>query len=1241
MADNKGKHTVDGGGGPTALPDDEIRMTVKDIPIYVSEDVKNLFDGLEVKNVKMNCEGKTNECDVLISGSNEKASDAIKKLKETKPLMAGKTMKVSFSKDESKIDGSGAAANSGEQIDFSHGSEVEIEGIPERTPNSEIQNQLLSIVEEDLEKKPSVQVNTYGQRDNRRARVKFNVPLTPEVTAKLKNADLKGALQGAKITAVRNIQEVVKLSYNIRDDAEGYIKFINELRKSVVNRDKRGVVDDIFENGSAAHPVLAEQATTDNPPQWIEITMGPAERYWTNPLLSDKNMLEITLAVRKDNLYIVGFKNKNGWFQLEGTDHKLPEYYNAKLLSDWFVDYGGLMKFVNSDQLKSTLKFIRLGKDFAVRAVRRLSCYDPDGVENNDDNPTRLGLMGLTMMISEAARMNPILDTIAGGWNGGAGLTSRQLDIIWDWKNMSAALLLWKESHYKKWPQERKDSPGLALASIHLVLNSKNLRGSGRTWVEILSVSANFQSIGTTITVFDEENQACNIYEIKRKQREQCKLFYKKNRISDEDDKKQQDDLLALPTHEFEVHVEGISTDAYEDLKERCKSSVGEVSEVLMRGTYAFVYFKTNELASKAIAELDKTDLKGKEIRVSRSKNKLFILSGTKYIKSIWNVIFLKRDPGCRESLEHWEGNSLVILEYRNQAYAEYKAKYWSNEIDFDNDIISFEDPRIEGKGVKRLEPKPGRCISGYESFGIGVTTRDYLGVPITGKFKWACRKQEGCVIELVSRRLILDPMRKIDVTYLVMSDALKATVEVKLRPKGGSEKYGKKQEKKYTVQGEISARIGNFEDEGQIMLFSSAQGESIQRMTNLLKRPDVMVPRDNLLHIDMRDLVITDDSGEEVDNIKYHSLSFNFGTSSPPAKFNGSEVVQVGVKWASQGEKMTEGPEARVATLLFFQHDHFGYTNLINNVRRELAEANPSREKVLDGDKDVLLDTFSHLVLTKPDEEQASWIHIWVLDKESWSALAIRRDDLSVGGFINQCEVWYSLTGRDGSKMLGTEYNFVPLGWPWGSSYQDLLDVSNSEAAVKKLDFMRPGKEILMDALRVLSRYPDVEDGEDPRVALVHLMIIFCWSACLEPLLEYFENCWDTWPEEEFSERLMDYIDNWHVMSETLLRWKKTGKWSPTDVDQPKLKWIEINNEEDALKVLRLVYNKSEEHGEEYTAPNLEPSTPASPPQVEWTFDDIPETSGAVAGFSDDDGDDHDGGDDDDDEEYTKDDDE
>lgn len=782
------------------------------------------------------------------------------------------------------------------------------------------------------------------------------------------------------------------ISYTIGDETS-YIDFIKKLRNKLVDFDSRRVVEDIFpdDNKRGAHRVL-DKFPQRQAAQWIRIKLR-AGKYST------------VLAVRKHNVYIKGFTGKEDkrtrWFELpegnnEKSQMKLPGKYKAKMLVDgWSVSYGGVMKLNDLEQVKKTLSNTRLGKAFAERAVRRLSSY-PDDVANNDDIPVRLALAGLMVMICEAARMNPCLDAIAHGWTRGTGLTTRMKNIIWDWSNMSAALLKWKEDGYRKWPHQRTDSPAHALSSVYLVLNtSARIEGTNQAWVEILSVkAANFHPDGMTVKVFDGENEGHIIYQKEKQQGEQ---------------------------------------DAVAASSSRPQQIGGQQHEMVP------------------------------------------------------------------------------------------------------------------------LDLKSGKCSSGNEWFGISVGDGD--GSSST-EFKCDCRKQDGLVTEHVTRNINFDSERSIGVTYLVMSDAVKATVKVHLRPKDDPENSNKltekegnnaKQAKKYTVlRGKISARISGYE--GQIMLLSPGEKcEIVQDELALsLPRHDVMMPPGRQLHIDMAYLVITDDLEAPV--VQISDEEFIFHISSPPRTIGG---IKVDVTWPTQTKK-TEMNTEFVWTI----GDGNKFTELIEQLRVKCAKHDFRGER--------------KLLIEKRKEAPPQWIHIKLeLKGEETSSitLAIRDDILFGAGFMNQAGVWYSLISPDTDiKLLGEQYNSVSL-IRWGRTYHELVGPSDKQKeAIEKL-----GKGFVTTAVRTLSRYPDVDySDEPPSLLLAGLSVVFCESAIWEPLKKHLENVWemkDCDPMRKFSEPLEEYIQKWFDISCALKTDRDDGlKALPAS--------IKIDNKQDALKHIRLVYN-------------------------------------------------------------------
>ncbi|KAK6139844.1 hypothetical protein DH2020_026419 [Rehmannia glutinosa] len=107
------------------------------------------------------------------------------------------------------------------------------------------------------------------------------------------------------------------------------------------------------------------------------------------------------------------------------------------------------------------------------------------------------------------------------------------------------------------------------------------------------------------------------------------------NAEGEEEVERKHAELLSLPPHGSEVYLGGISQDTSENELKRFCESIGEVTEVrIMKGKdtngnkgYAFVMFRSKELASRAIKELNNTEFQGKKLKCSTSqaKHKLFI----------------------------------------------------------------------------------------------------------------------------------------------------------------------------------------------------------------------------------------------------------------------------------------------------------------------------------------------------------------------------------------------------------------------------------------------------------------------------------------------------------------------------------------------------------------------------------------------------------------------------------------
>ncbi|MBA0824117.1 hypothetical protein Goarm_020800, partial [Gossypium armourianum] len=183
---------------------------------------------------------------------------------------------------------------------------------------------------------------------------------------------------------------------------------------------------------------------------------------------------------------------------------------------------------------------------------------------------------------------------------------------------------------------------------------------------------------------------------------------------TEEEKKKKHAELLALPPHGSEVYLGGIPHDASdEDLRRFCES-IGEVIEVrIMKEKdsgeakgYAFVTFRSKELASKAIENLNGSEFKGKKIKCSTSqaKNKLFIGNvprnwGEEDVKKVVkdvgpgvNSIELLKDP-----MNPSRNRGFVFIEYYNHACAEYSRQKMMKptfKLDDNAPTVSWADPR-------------------------------------------------------------------------------------------------------------------------------------------------------------------------------------------------------------------------------------------------------------------------------------------------------------------------------------------------------------------------------------------------------------------------------------------------------------------------------------------------------------------------------------------------------------------
>ncbi|KAJ7947999.1 Heterogeneous nuclear ribonucleoprotein like [Quillaja saponaria] len=187
-----------------------------------------------------------------------------------------------------------------------------------------------------------------------------------------------------------------------------------------------------------------------------------------------------------------------------------------------------------------------------------------------------------------------------------------------------------------------------------------------------------------------------------------------KSEVEDENEKEKHTELLSLPPHGSEVYIGGIPHDALkEDLSSFCES-IGEVTEVrVMKGKdsgekkgFAFVTFRTVDLASKAIDELNNSEFKGRKIKCSTSQAKHRLFIGN--VPRSWGEEDLRKvvteiGPGVTavelvKDMKNTNNNrGFAFIDYYNHACADYsRHKMMSPKFKLGDNAptVSWADPK-------------------------------------------------------------------------------------------------------------------------------------------------------------------------------------------------------------------------------------------------------------------------------------------------------------------------------------------------------------------------------------------------------------------------------------------------------------------------------------------------------------------------------------------------------------------
>ncbi|KAE9620611.1 putative RNA recognition motif domain-containing protein [Lupinus albus] len=212
----------------------------------------------------------------------------------------------------------------------------------------------------------------------------------------------------------------------------------------------------------------------------------------------------------------------------------------------------------------------------------------------------------------------------------------------------------------------------------------------------------------------DPEEEEYEEEEVEEEEEEVEEVEEDDDKVEDENEKKKHAELLSLPPHGSEVYIGGIPLDASnEDLKAFCEH-IGEVTEVrIMKGKdasenkgFCFVTFRSVELASKAIEELNNKEFKGKKIKCStaQAKHRLFIGN----VPRSWDEEDLRKvvaeiGPGVTslelvKDMKNIKNNrGFAFVDYYNNACAEYSRQKMMNpsfKLGGNAPTVSWADPK-------------------------------------------------------------------------------------------------------------------------------------------------------------------------------------------------------------------------------------------------------------------------------------------------------------------------------------------------------------------------------------------------------------------------------------------------------------------------------------------------------------------------------------------------------------------
>lgn len=198
----------------------------------------------------------------------------------------------------------------------------------------------------------------------------------------------------------------VRFNISSPTDTQRFRQFIDDLRVRLRDESRPYVMQDAMR--------LRQQE--DDPTGWLNLELSTSEH-------------TITLRLRTDNLYVVGFRNGAGtWFELRHNDGHASRIPGSTALR---VSEG----YTGGDNTLELDESVQIGRGAVEEAINALAAYDGTAA----DKDLKVWLLRLLVRFVESIRLNAIADRPLDGPD--TGLTAQLVSLIKKWQKLCNLLL--------------------------------------------------------------------------------------------------------------------------------------------------------------------------------------------------------------------------------------------------------------------------------------------------------------------------------------------------------------------------------------------------------------------------------------------------------------------------------------------------------------------------------------------------------------------------------------------------------------------------------------------------------------------------------------------------------------------------------------------------------------------------------------------------------------------------------